>query len=227
MPADPLIAHSTPEASQQPAPHCQGHHIPDISDTHFNLTRVAEETTSLTLTTASGSRGTLFTYSSITAPSNCSDTATGFQFCYQIFRGSLGTRQAAFHFLSLARDDLQFTVTKRITIATTPTENICTDLQGTSIYVCCDKITLRPAQRFRIQDYTHAIVVASKDVDLLAFKNSPLQHPLQQFKARVAGTSGPLVQDTFTLDTSHIWKQHSILMSRLLIGEHCKVTFPY
>lgn len=147
---------------------------PNIPDYYFNDRRAAYLRTGYraTLTTVPRTRGNTFIFTiPFSEKQKCSGNVISFQYCYQARNWDIGRTHSVFHFLSLARDGLQFAVKRRYTVQTTPGEKICTKLQYSRTFTCCDKTDLDVGTQLLIppEDYTFGIVTASSAVRPLAF----------------------------------------------------------
>lgn len=102
---------------------------------------------------------------------------------------------------------------------TTPGEKICTKLQYSRTFTCCDKTDLDVGTQLLIppEDYTFGIVTASSAVRPLAFASSVTEFHVEHFLARPAGETGPLPGSIFTLQKSD-QQEDSILLLRFFIG---------
>ena len=102
-----------------------------------------------------------------------------------------------FNFLSLVQNGLQFKVNSRLTIQTTPRNNICTDPRppGGIQQICCDTSSLNASNQFQLpsSDFTFGVVITNNDVRPLAFTTSALEYRVEQYQVSLGADGRNIV----------------------------------
>ena len=154
---------------------------------------------------------------------NCSGTAVSLQYCYQARDRNRGMTRDVFNFLSLVQNGSQFTVNSRLTIQTTPHNNICTDPRPPESIqqICCDTSSLNASNQFQLpsSDFTFGIVITNNDVRPLAFTTSALEYRVEHYQVSL----GPNGRNIVTLgDNDRV--NGSSLVFRLIIDNEKMIT---
>ena len=113
---------------------------------------------------------------------NCSGTVVSLQYCYQARDSDIRRNRNVFNFLSLVQDSMQFTVKSRVTIQTTPLDNICTDPPGSIQRICCDNTS--PSDQFQLpsSSFAFGVEIINGNVRPLAFTNSTSEYRIEQYR---------------------------------------------
>ena len=139
--------------------------------------------------------GTTYIYPVPLTQVNCSGTVSAVEYCYRGSTGQLGTELLAFTLLTLEQNGLNFTITDRIEIRTTPHSQICTGGIA-NIQFCCDTTSLNMADHFILpaSNFAFGIAIPPSSVSLLGFRSS-----LQVAHYQEAQTVIPSVGSTFSV----------------------------
>ena len=143
-------------------------------------------------TYASSIGGVTYIYSIPSTQVNCSGTVSAVEYCY---RDGNGRALPAFTLLILEQNGLNFRITDRIEVRTTPHSQICTE-NLLSIQYCCDTTSLNMADHFILptSNFAFGIAIPLSSVSLLGFRSS-----LQVAHYQVAQTVIPSVGSTFSV----------------------------
>ena len=197
-------------------------YTPNIPDFYFNDMNAANFRTGpkANLTAARNGTTYIFPIPSESPLRNCNGTVVSLQYCYQARNRDIGMNQSVFNILSLVKNGLDFSVSNKIQITTSPRNRICTQRNQQQI-ICCDNTSLQPTDRFEIPptNYSFGVVVGNRrSFRPLAFVSSAMEYRAEQYQASL-GVNGP--SRTFTLtDTNHI-QSSSLLLLRFFIGKNC------
>ena len=116
-----------------------------------------------------------FIYSVPSTQVNCSGTVSAVEYCYRGSTGQLGTELLAFTLLTLEQNGLDFTITDRIEVRTTPRSQICTGdrLLFPSNQYCCDTTSLNMADHFILSasNFAFGITIPTSSVSLLGYQS--------------------------------------------------------
>ena len=161
----------------------------------------------------------IFTIPSESPLRNCSGTVVSLQYCYQARDRDIGITRDVFNFLSLVQNGLQFTVSSRLTIQTTPQNSICTDPSGSIQQICCDTSSLNANNQFQLpsSDFTFGVVITNSNVRPLAFATSTLEYRVEQFQAAL-GADGSTPGNNVTLGANTRVNDGSLVF-RFIIGK--------
>ena len=101
---------------------------------------------------------------------NCSGTVSAIKYCY-MYKGNsrqLGNELLAFTLLTLEQNGLNFRITDRIEVRTTPRSQICTERSSLSQY-CCDTTSLNMVDHFILpaSNFAYGIAIPPVGVRLL------------------------------------------------------------
>ena len=115
--------------------------------------------------------GATYIYSVPLTQVNCSGTVSAVEYCYRGSDGQLGTELLAFTLLTLEQNGLNFRVTDRIEIRTTPHSQICTG-SISNIQYCCDITSLNMADHFilPVSNFSFGIITPPSSVSLLGYR---------------------------------------------------------
>ena len=156
----------------------------DVANNLYYLPNIPEgKYTGVTLTAYTLSQpGVTYIYPVPSTQVNCSGTVSAVEYCYRGSDGQLGNELLAFTLLTLEQNGLNFRVTGRIDIRTTP--HSCTR----SPY-CCDTTSLNMAGHFILPapNFAFGIAIPHSSVILLEY-NSSLQAAHYQTSQTVMGT---------------------------------------
>ena len=146
------------------------------------------------------SAGVTYIYPVPSTQVNCSGTVSAVEYCYRGSDGQLGTELLAFTLLTLEQNGLNFRITDRIEIQTTPRSQICTGSLF-SIQYCCDAISLNMADHFPLPapNFAFGIAIPTSNVSLLGFRSSLQVAHYQVAHYQVAQTVIPSVGSTFSV----------------------------
>ena len=139
------------------------------------------------------SAGVTYIYPVPSTQVNCSGTVSAVEYCYGGNSGQLGTELLAFTLLTLEQNGLNFRITDRIEVRTTPRSQICT---GIITQYCCDTTSLNMADHFPLPapNFAFGIAIPPSSVSLLGFRSS-----LQVAHYQVSQTVIPNVGSTFSV----------------------------
>ena len=103
---------------------------------------------------------------------NCSGTVLTVEYCYRGSTGQLGNELLAFTLLTLEQNGLNFTITDRIEVRTTPRSQICTE-SISNIQYCCDTTSLNMADHFILpaSKFACGIAIPPSSVSLLGYQH--------------------------------------------------------
>ena len=116
---------------------------------------------------------------------NCSGTVVSLQYCYQARNGDRENNRTVFNFLSLTQNGMHFTVNRRISTRTIPSNTICTKPSGNIQQICCDNTSLSIYNRFQIPSssgFAFGVVITNRNVRPLAFTNSASEYHIEQYR---------------------------------------------
>ena len=120
------------------------------------------------------SAGETYIYPVPSTQVNCSGTVLAVEYCYKSSSRQLGTEQPAFTLLTLEQNGLNFTVTDRIEVRTTPRPQICT--QVGQVTFCCDTTSLNMSDQFPLPAPSFAFgAIISTDISLLGFNDDAFE----------------------------------------------------
>ena len=145
---------------------------------------------------------------------NCSGTVVSLQYCYQARNGDRENNRTVFNFLSLTQNGMRFTVNRRISTRTIPSNTICTKPSGNIQQICCDNTSLSIYDRFQIPSssgFAFGVGITNRNVRPLAFTTSQTEYQVEQYRTSL-GTTNP-----FTL-ASNEQMNNSFLLFRLFLG---------
>ena len=193
-------------------------YTPNIPDFYFNDMNAANFRTGRKANLTAARNGTtyIFPIPSKSPLYNCSGTVVSLQYCYQARDRDIGMNQRVFNFLSLVKNGLDFTVSKKIRIRTSPQNSTCTQWgRNQQQIICCDSTSLQPTDRFKIPptNYSFGVVVRNqRSFRLLTFAPSAMKYHVGQYQASL-GMNGP--SGTFTLTDANCAQSSSLLLLRL------------
>ena len=121
------------------------------------------------------SPGVSFIYSVPLTQVNCSGTVLAVEYCYRGSNGQLGNELLAFTLLTLEQNSLNFRVTDRIEMRTTPRSQICTGDRFIfpNYQYCCDTTSLNMADHFILpaSNFAFGIAISTSSVSLLGYQS--------------------------------------------------------
>ena len=173
------------------------------------------------LTTSLDKLTYIFTVPSESPLRNCSGTVVSLQYCYQARGSDIRRNTSIFNFLSLVQDSMQFTVKSRVTIQTTPLDNICTDPPGSIQQICCDSTSLSDQFQVPSSSFAFGVEITNGNVRPLAFKNSISEYRIEQYRVWQLRTNPG---SKFTFLSSEQVNGGSLLF-RFFIGELSDLQF--
>ena len=197
-------------------------YTPNIPDFYFSDMNAANFRTGpkANLTAAKDGIIYIFTIPPESSLRNCSGTVVSLQYCYQARNRDIGMNQSIFNLLFLVKNGLNFTVSNKIQIRTSPQNSTCTQSgQNQQQIICCDSTSLQPTDRFEIPptNYSFGVVVGNQRSRLLAFVPSAMEYRAEQYQASL-GVNGP--RRTFTLTDANRNQSSSLLLLRFFIGKN-------
>lgn len=200
--------------------------FPNIPDFYFNGTNAASfrdgSGANLTITGQSGATY-VFTVPEQSAERNCSGTVVSFQYCYQARNGDIGQTRDVFALIALTRNGLQFNVTARMRVQTTPQNSIlCTDRPGRMQKICCTTRNLSPSEQLQVpvSNFTFGVVNTNNNTRILHFRNQITDYDVERFWIRQQGSNGPMPGDILSPGSSFVQQfDRSLLILRFFIGK--------
>ena len=196
-------------------------YTPNIPDFYFNDMNAANFRTGrkANLTAARNRITYIFPIPSESPLRNCSGTVVSLQYCYQARKSDIRNNRSFFiNFLSLIKNGLEFTVSNKIQIRTSPQNRICTRWgQNQQQIICCDSTSLQPTDRFMILPTNYSFGVVVRSLQLLTFAPSAMEYRAEQYLASL-GVNGP--NGTFMLTDANRNQSSSLLLLRFFIGKN-------
>ena len=198
---------------------------PNIPDSYFNHANALALTQQGNLTTLLGgrARGTVFVFT-IPPEATCSGTVMAFEFCYQTSDQEIDKSRDFFRFVSLTRNELQFTVIDfdPIRIRANAQTAICSVLVedgDNSQYICCETQTLQADEQFQTPS-SFGVVLGQTDESLfLTFSGVNTEFQFPHFQGIPTGDPDKM-DDTFTFIEGDLQNEGSLLLLRLTIGTY-------
>ena len=150
--------------------------IPNIPDSYFDHANLAGlRVGSGAILFGIGQPGVtlIFTVPALSADRNCSGTVVSAEFCYEATVAQVNASEVlnVFDFITLRRDDLNFTVLTRTDVTTTPQDSLCTDPPGDfgPQRVCCTTETF--SAQVPSESFMFGVVINSRSNRMLVFNN--------------------------------------------------------
>ena len=189
------------------------HYTPNIPDPYFDHENLGVFSTNLTLPEVTY----IFTLPPLSPERNCSGRVVALQYCYRAnlerTSGQIGQTQKIFDFLSMSRDNFQFTVISTISIHSTPSNSICRAvvISGSIQFSCCDVTSLTIRQpAISESSFTFGIRTSrNSDIRPLAFAQPP------HVKLFIAVGS----QVSYILSEAHQFNG-TLFLLRLIVGNY-------
>ena len=150
-------------------------------------------------------------------PAHCTGSLVAVEYCYQVFDNA-NTEREIFSLLSLSRNGFIFTVDSRFTARSAPIASRCTNPNGQTRKICCDKTTFPSQISFPLPGYSFGVIIINGNALPLTFANSGTEFDFDHFQTAL-GNPGPPVGNVFTLGSSSLVTGPSLLM-RFFIGKH-------